>query len=215
MADAHGSGPCVRKDVGVQLPPCPPARRAGPFRGPARRLSGKSPRDSRQRPAAPPQGGAAGLLRPWPVMRRKDPPPATSPRWRLRPRGNPAPVRPCHPDWTPVTAPPPASPRSARPTPGSTPSSPPLTVAATPPGATPRRSSSRRWCIWPTAPRPRRRECARPPEAQARVRIDEMLTAAGWVVQDYGRSTRPPAAASRSASSSWRRRGWGCLRRGR
>src|SRR5690348_2721096 len=24
MADAHGSGPCVRKDVGVQLPPCPP-----------------------------------------------------------------------------------------------------------------------------------------------------------------------------------------------
>ncbi len=23
MADAHGSGPCVRKDVGVQLPPCP------------------------------------------------------------------------------------------------------------------------------------------------------------------------------------------------
>ncbi len=25
MADAHGSGPCVRKDVGVQLPPCPPA----------------------------------------------------------------------------------------------------------------------------------------------------------------------------------------------
>ena len=25
MADAHGSGPCVRKDVGVQLPPCPPS----------------------------------------------------------------------------------------------------------------------------------------------------------------------------------------------
>jgi hypothetical protein len=25
MADAHGSGPCVRKDVGVQLPPCPRA----------------------------------------------------------------------------------------------------------------------------------------------------------------------------------------------
>src|SRR5690242_20184250 len=25
MADAHGSGPCVRKDVGVQLPPRPPA----------------------------------------------------------------------------------------------------------------------------------------------------------------------------------------------
>src|SRR5690349_2774108 len=24
MADAHGSGPCVRKDVGVQLPPSPP-----------------------------------------------------------------------------------------------------------------------------------------------------------------------------------------------
>src|SRR3954470_18844176 len=24
MADAHGSGPCVRKDVGVQLPPRPP-----------------------------------------------------------------------------------------------------------------------------------------------------------------------------------------------
>jgi hypothetical protein len=23
MADAHGSGPCVRKDVGVQLPPRP------------------------------------------------------------------------------------------------------------------------------------------------------------------------------------------------
>ena len=23
MADAHGSGPCVRKDVGVQLPPSP------------------------------------------------------------------------------------------------------------------------------------------------------------------------------------------------
>src|SRR6266508_6536478 len=32
MADAHGSGPCVRKDVGVQLPPCPPtkARNSGP-----------------------------------------------------------------------------------------------------------------------------------------------------------------------------------------
>src|SRR4051812_2064151 len=28
MADAHGSGPCVRKDVGVQLPPCPPEERA-------------------------------------------------------------------------------------------------------------------------------------------------------------------------------------------
>ena len=27
MADAHGSGPCVRKDVGVQLPPCPPTDR--------------------------------------------------------------------------------------------------------------------------------------------------------------------------------------------
>jgi hypothetical protein len=26
MADAHGSGPCVRKDVGVQLPPCPRSR---------------------------------------------------------------------------------------------------------------------------------------------------------------------------------------------
>jgi hypothetical protein len=26
MADAHGSGPCVRKDVGVQLPPCPPIK---------------------------------------------------------------------------------------------------------------------------------------------------------------------------------------------
>src|SRR5665213_2005389 len=24
MADAHGSGPCVREDVGVQLPPRPP-----------------------------------------------------------------------------------------------------------------------------------------------------------------------------------------------
>jgi hypothetical protein len=30
MADAHGSGPCVRKDVGVQLPPCPPVARALP-----------------------------------------------------------------------------------------------------------------------------------------------------------------------------------------
>src|SRR4051812_50220867 len=27
MADAHGSGPCVRKDVGVQLPPRPPSIR--------------------------------------------------------------------------------------------------------------------------------------------------------------------------------------------
>jgi hypothetical protein len=26
MADAHGSGPCVRKDVGVQLPPRPPRK---------------------------------------------------------------------------------------------------------------------------------------------------------------------------------------------
>ena len=26
MADAHGSGPCVRKDVGVQLPPRPPTQ---------------------------------------------------------------------------------------------------------------------------------------------------------------------------------------------
>ena len=26
MADAHGSGPCVRKDVGVQLPPRPQPR---------------------------------------------------------------------------------------------------------------------------------------------------------------------------------------------
>src|SRR4030095_1289462 len=29
MADAHGSGPCVRKDVGVQLPPCPPIKVVG------------------------------------------------------------------------------------------------------------------------------------------------------------------------------------------
>ena len=33
MADAHGSGPCVRKDVGVQLPPCPPSRPIGLRRG--------------------------------------------------------------------------------------------------------------------------------------------------------------------------------------
>ena len=30
MADAHGSGPCVRKDVGVQLPPCPPIKHGFP-----------------------------------------------------------------------------------------------------------------------------------------------------------------------------------------
>src|SRR5512132_1399256 len=41
MADAHGSGPCVRKDVGVQLPPCPPSsngtrRRRVPLPGPGR-----------------------------------------------------------------------------------------------------------------------------------------------------------------------------------
>ena len=37
MADAHGSGPCVRKDVGVQLPPCPPNHwdsPQGPFGSP-------------------------------------------------------------------------------------------------------------------------------------------------------------------------------------
>ena len=37
MADAHGSGPCVRKDVGVQLPPCAPRSNgpglSGPFPG--------------------------------------------------------------------------------------------------------------------------------------------------------------------------------------
>ncbi len=43
MADAHGSGPCVREDVGVQLPPCPP-------------FPGEYPRGARQRPAAPPPG---------------------------------------------------------------------------------------------------------------------------------------------------------------
>jgi hypothetical protein len=40
MADAHGSGPCVRKDVGVQLPPCPLWLRQtmkGPGRGDAHR----------------------------------------------------------------------------------------------------------------------------------------------------------------------------------
>src|SRR5690606_9371535 len=30
MADAHGSGPCVRKDVRVQLPPRPPQRPRNP-----------------------------------------------------------------------------------------------------------------------------------------------------------------------------------------
>src|SRR5664279_5055874 len=40
MADAHGSGPCVRKDVGVQLPPYPLWLRQtmkGPGRGDADR----------------------------------------------------------------------------------------------------------------------------------------------------------------------------------
>src|SRR5690348_9195206 len=41
MADAHGSGPCVRKDVGVQLPPRPlDARR----RMPAESAGSASPR---------------------------------------------------------------------------------------------------------------------------------------------------------------------------
>src|SRR2546423_13329080 len=34
MADAHGSGPCVRKDVRVQLPPRPPAGPWSPNRLP-------------------------------------------------------------------------------------------------------------------------------------------------------------------------------------
>src|SRR5687767_3235136 len=37
MADAHGSGPCVRKDVGVQLPPCAREKGSG-FAGPLSRL---------------------------------------------------------------------------------------------------------------------------------------------------------------------------------
>src|SRR3712207_1455351 len=58
MADAHGSGPCVRKDVGVQLPPCPPARRAGPS-GPARRRQGSDPDEKGHRDRGPvvPSGG--------------------------------------------------------------------------------------------------------------------------------------------------------------
>src|ERR1700712_4310420 len=41
MADAHGSGPCIRKDVGVQLPPRPPPPphgHAGPMQ-PAHKVS--------------------------------------------------------------------------------------------------------------------------------------------------------------------------------
>src|SRR4051794_21688572 len=34
MADAHGSGPCVRKDVRVQLPPRPPCSEARPLARP-------------------------------------------------------------------------------------------------------------------------------------------------------------------------------------
>ena len=41
------------------------------------------------------------------------------------------------------------------------------------------------------------------PEARARVEIDRMLGAAGWVVQDAPRvEPRPPRGAWRSASSS-------------
>src|SRR5690349_5051208 len=44
MADAHGSGPCVRKDVGVQLPPCPLRTSARPAGRAARpRRCGSAP----------------------------------------------------------------------------------------------------------------------------------------------------------------------------
>ena len=38
MADAHGSGPCARKGVRVQLPPSPPPTRAPRHAGPSRRI---------------------------------------------------------------------------------------------------------------------------------------------------------------------------------
>ena len=45
MADAHGSGPCVRKDVGVQLPPCPPrSQDERPESGDVRRSRAFGPR---------------------------------------------------------------------------------------------------------------------------------------------------------------------------
>ena len=111
MADAHGSGPCVRKDVGVQLPPCPP----GP---------GGFPRTSRRpRPPPAPRRHAPTPSSPQPPQTRTYPRPVTPARGRLRLPDGPGPVQPCHTDWPPATAPPPASPRSRRPTPASTRSS--------------------------------------------------------------------------------------------
>src|SRR3954453_20817616 len=81
MADAHGSGPCVRKDVGVQLPPCPldpggspglsPGVDLPPDRG--ERLRGATVPgvgDPHASPPTPSRGGAArpGLPRPEPSM---------------------------------------------------------------------------------------------------------------------------------------------------
>jgi hypothetical protein len=46
------------------------------------------------------------------------------------------------------------------------------------------------------------------PEQQARVRIDQMLEAAGWKVQDYSRPNINAGRGSLSASSSHRSGAW-------
>src|SRR4051794_15772093 len=58
MADAHGSGPCVRKDVRVQLPPRPPiVAESAPLVEEARLLCGGRTPAPPRRAAPPPDPG--------------------------------------------------------------------------------------------------------------------------------------------------------------
>src|SRR4051812_48831144 len=64
MADAHGSGPCVRKDVGGQLPPRPQDAPRDPCPGRARTgVASWSPRGGARRARVPgaSSGGFASL----------------------------------------------------------------------------------------------------------------------------------------------------------
>jgi hypothetical protein len=66
MADAHGSGPCVRKDVGVQLPPCPLIEPCyfGYVSALGNSCSAECPTRAFKRPLpAPPTGRGGGLPR--------------------------------------------------------------------------------------------------------------------------------------------------------
>src|SRR3954453_13895244 len=174
MADAHGSGPCVRKDVGVQLPPCPPNPEGFPTssgrcdRHPHERAGSHSPRP----PTAcnHPLGGPPRQLLPIPRI--------------------PGPTSPCLPDWTPPAAPPPCSPGSARPTRAPTPS--PRSARAP---ATASRAAANAWppsCTSPTAP------AARPatvPTGAARSRRSTRRTGSASA-RSSARSAGTPAPSS-------------------